>query len=71
MTVEQRAMKLLEGLTPGGSEFFENPENCEAYIRRRLESQHRMILRLKVDRYPLNGEPRSEQGELEAKETKP
>lgn len=28
----------LEGLTPGGSEFYKNPEGCVAHIRQRLDS---------------------------------
>lgn len=28
-------MRLLESLTPGGSEFYESPENCARFIRER------------------------------------
>jgi hypothetical protein len=31
-----RYRQALEGLTPGGSEFFEDPERCAAYLRGKL-----------------------------------
>jgi len=39
-------MKILESLTPCGSEYVDDPERCAAYIRERQEQQRRTILRL-------------------------
>jgi hypothetical protein len=41
-----RYKRALEGLTPGGSEFVNDPEFCAAYVRKQRESQHGTILRL-------------------------
>lgn len=38
------AARLLVELTPGGSEFANNPENCAAWVRERWRSQHTIIL---------------------------
>src|ERR1017187_3742365 len=32
----KNTQRLLEGLTPGGSEFFNDPERCAAFVRERL-----------------------------------
>lgn len=42
-----RAMRVLEDLTPGGSEFYASPENCAAFIRHRLDTQRDAIIRAK------------------------
>ena len=34
---KEYALKALSDLTPGGSEFFEAPKNCEDYIRRTVD----------------------------------
>jgi hypothetical protein len=39
------AMCALESLTPSGSEFVGDIENCVAYIRRRQTFQHEMIIK--------------------------
>ncbi len=43
-------MRVLEGLTPGGSEYHNDPERCAAYVRDRLNQQHRLIVRFKKQR---------------------
>lgn len=43
-----RWKKAIEGLTPSGSEFVDDPEYCAAYIRRRTEYP-RMIIELRQD----------------------
>jgi hypothetical protein len=51
MTEEQaiellwRYKRALEGLTPGGSEFVNDPEYCAQWIRERREYQHETIIR--------------------------
>lgn len=35
---KEELMRLLESLTPGGSEFHNNPELCVAWVRQRLSS---------------------------------
>ena len=39
------AMKALEELTPGGSEFWEDPEFCKQYIRRKLDTLWEQIVK--------------------------
>jgi hypothetical protein len=34
----------LEGLTPSGSEFVDDPERCAAFVRDRLDANHRMLM---------------------------
>ncbi len=52
MTQEQaiellwRYKRALEGLTPGGSEFVNDPETCADHIRKRQAWQHANIMRL-------------------------
>lgn len=41
-------MRLLESLTPGGSEFYENPENCVEWIQRRLASSFDLLLKAHI-----------------------
>lgn len=38
-----QAYRALESLTPGGSEFHESPDNCAAYVRRRLDVLHHLL----------------------------
>lgn len=45
----KRYKKSLERLTPGGSEFVDDPEYCFDYIRNRQESQHQTIIRLQKE----------------------
>lgn len=42
----QSAQELLEGLTPGGSEFAGDPEVCAAYVRDRLTALENHVKRL-------------------------
>lgn len=42
--LELKAMKALEGLTPGGSEFVNEVETCATFIRQRLDSTHRRLV---------------------------
>lgn len=53
--INAQARKVLESLTPGGSEFHNNPEMCESYIRERLRNGHkamkdRVRLQQEIDR---------------------
>lgn len=41
------AYKLLESLTPGGSEFHNDPEACAKYVRDRIDSKHRALVAAK------------------------
>jgi len=41
-----RYRKALEGLTVGGSEYYNNPERCAEDIRHRLNSQSEIIKKL-------------------------
>ena len=41
-----RYKKALEGLTPGGSEFVNDPENCAQFARNCRTHQHETIVRL-------------------------
>ena len=34
----------LEGLTPSGSEFVDDPETCRRFVKDRLDSDHRMLM---------------------------
>ncbi len=47
-TLLDRYKRALEGLTPGGSEFANDPERCAAYVRDTIEHQHRMIIKFKL-----------------------
>jgi hypothetical protein len=39
-----RWKKAIEGLTPSGSEFVDDPETCAAYIRERWTSSHERLV---------------------------
>lgn len=41
------AMKILESLTPGGSEFYNDPQRCAEFIREQMEAMKKTILQLK------------------------
>lgn len=41
-----RYKRALEGLTPGGSEFVDDPERCAAFVRQSQESRWRHILKI-------------------------
>ena len=45
----KRYKKALEGLTPGGSEFVDEPERCAQVIKDTRDSQHRVLLNWKKD----------------------
>src|SRR6185369_6183989 len=46
LTAERDAYKaVLESLTPGGSEFVNDPEYCRDYVQRKLNSNHESIKR--------------------------
>jgi len=45
-----RYRKALEGLTVGGSEYYNNPERCAEDIRHRLNSQSELIKKLIKER---------------------
>jgi len=51
--MENRAQKLLESLTPGGSEFYNDPEYCVKYIKEFETSQHKKITTLMADKKSL------------------
>lgn len=42
----KRYKKSLEGLTVGGSEYYNNPERCASDVRDQINSQHELINRL-------------------------
>lgn len=46
----EEASRALESLTPSGSEFHDSPKMCAGYIRERLDSNHRNLIRFKTDR---------------------
>lgn len=48
MTTEPTLNERLEALTPGGSEFYDNPDACLRYILRRLASQQSLLARQAV-----------------------
>jgi len=39
----------LTNLTPGGSEYVDDPEFCEKYVREKLNSQHQLLINWKRD----------------------
>lgn len=41
-----KAQKLLESLTPGGSEFVDDPEYCVKYVKEFEADQHKKIIEL-------------------------
>jgi hypothetical protein len=43
---ESKAMRALESLTPGGSEFVDEPERCVQAIRHAIDSRRQHILKL-------------------------
>lgn len=43
------AIKLLEMLTPQGSEFYNDPLRCYHHVKDRFDSNHKMILKLKKE----------------------
>jgi hypothetical protein len=45
-----KAMKLLESLTPGGSEFHNNPQRCHDYVKERMKFQKDKIKKLIIER---------------------
>jgi hypothetical protein len=47
MDLLRRYKAALEGLTPGGSEFVNDPENCARYVREAMIRQHETIKRFK------------------------
>jgi len=51
-----RYRRALEGLTVGGSEYYNNPERCAEDIRHRLNSQSEMIKRLVKEKNELRNE---------------
>ncbi len=50
------AMRLLEILTPGGSEFHENPQRCAAWVQERLDSAQRLTVRAYTERNEMRQE---------------
>lgn len=48
-----KAMRLLESLTPSGSEFVNEPERCAEFARQHSTSQHQTIIRLTKERNAL------------------
>ena len=44
--MENKAQKLLESLTPGGSEFANDPEYCVKYVKEFEVDQHKKIMSL-------------------------
>jgi len=52
----KRYKKALEGLTVGGSEYYNNPERCAEDIKHKLDSQSEMIKRLVKEKNELRNE---------------
>lgn len=50
------AMRLLESLTPGGSEYYENPQRCAAWVQERLDSAQRLTVRAYTERNEMRQE---------------
>ena len=46
MSKEETAMRLLEKLTPQGSEFYNDPEFCYEYLQRVKIQRHKIIKKL-------------------------
>jgi len=46
----RRYKKALEGLTVGGSEYYNNPKRCAEYVRSRLDGHVKTIKRLIKER---------------------
>jgi hypothetical protein len=47
-TILKQYKRALEGLTPGGSEFANDPERCAAFVRDKMEHRHRLIVKFKL-----------------------
>jgi hypothetical protein len=54
------AMRVLESLTPGGSEYFNDPEACMAIIKHNRDSQHNLIVELTMKIKSLQPTPKVE-----------
>jgi len=54
----KRYKRALEGLTVGGSEYYNNPERCAEDIRHRLDRQSEIIKRLVKERNEIRNELR-------------
>ena len=52
--MENKSQKLLESLTPGGSEFENDPEYCVKYIKDFQTSQHKQIVELVLEKRELS-----------------
>jgi len=52
----RRYKRALEGLTVGGSEYYNNPERCAEDIRHRLDRQVEIIKRLVKEKNELRNE---------------
>ena len=50
-SIGDRAMRLLEGLTPGGSEFRNDPERCAHWVTERRKSEHDALVHSAVLRH--------------------
>jgi len=44
MEVNQKAQRLLESLTPGGSEFVDDPERCVEFVKEQLSAAKQAVL---------------------------
>lgn len=53
-----RYKRALEGLTPGGSEFVNDPEYCAQYVRNQRTHQHETIIRQQLKIKESNPAPR-------------
>ena len=51
--MENKAQQLLESLTPGGSEFYNDPEYCVKHIREYQQNQHELIVKLVIEKKAL------------------
>jgi hypothetical protein len=50
------AQRYLEDLTPGGSEYFNNPKRCYEWVQGRLESARRLTVKAHLEANRLRDE---------------
>lgn len=64
----QRYQRALEGLTPGGSEFYHNPELCAEHIRARLSRNWQAVVKFKIERDTLELRVKALEKQLKVRE---
>lgn len=46
---ERSAQRYLEDLTPGGSEYVDNPKRCYEWVQERLDNNQRLLVRAHLE----------------------